>query len=1789
MNLLKLYEDNKYNTETKIRLMCSNLNDNIYFSDEILDILSENGLLSLLLEKDILKRFAFSGKRIYELFKTRTNEDLLRIAKLYYQIRYEDGEKDLTSYTLDDMVNDLVQDFIIDANYNTDNVNVSAITTTKGTQEAGYSNKDIVSTIAVPSIESLAKTEVVTDSSWLMGDFTGTAAPKTYSSGGTTTFYMDHTLENATYDQLRHVKGQAFLSFWVYIPSDAEVFDIPLTTESESLVSRQLWFKFQRVEGKNVFRIYHKNYNISFNSMFPVAKYFLDDSVLENTASTVVGWHHVTIGVMTSECLNPRKLKSVTGGVDTYHKFFLNTWMYWLDGAAFRGVTDSLRLSQHAATPVNILENAMTLSPSAKYMMFLPFGKVSETDYLVSDVTVFSSKVKESSINGLVQSVYNRGRGGDMSPVFSSNPYGRLYLNPLRTSQDAGTTSISYSLSEDVQEENIFEDVASVLTVDKNQKIIIPNSKSQDIDVSMKKIIYNNLERFITYASQSGYVQVLNYIYHNIFKARLNTDHKKGMSLLYQYPYMLSFFKSEQAERLQILTNIASDKYDIEYDILNNGGYLFQNLVAEGSDTTITLSVDNISSLYFNNKNGSVVAKPLVVPQFAGGKMTFQPSVESWVMFDQDIDLDINKPVYIDVAVNEKYKDFLVVGLVGFNSKGGMEFLNYEPDGDGLSYIPITNKGENSMSGGMAFQGTGNTPYHLKNASADVTSWKIVIGVNFLNKTDSSVVVDGIKYYQYYKGNTEQVCLEDVDKNVYQESLLTAAKDRIAGSETSYKAYITSLIGDPTSAFSLPRINSFYAIDASTKVSYTGTVQSYSATANYVSDAITSVYLYLTKATAQSYFINNEKYKLLYSAASKYITIRNLLGMDVVNNDETKNLFIAKMNEYGIGNVVFAQNDFWNYLPYPESTYEAEKLIASIQTYISNREIPAALSVTENQLLAKLDSWIKAKRPIIKLSTPSNVSVVTDNMSANINWDMNYEAIRYEVYVKYTEKPSHFAHTFVTYDSVLTFNNANLPAGANTIVNGKSYTYKIRSISSDSAKNSEWTQEATFMPAPKSVVPVAPSANLSLSFYRNDKAIFYFNPVENAMSYEVQYSINNQTSWQTVTGALFNFVQSRADNVNKTMAAQIPLTTKTNGTVYFARIRAVNSKGNSAWSSVVTGTISITEVCGKPTVNTDLLLVPERSVGYLFFENDPKATSYTLEVSINSNLSYASKEILEFNVTRKEFDYEDLSNKRRAYIRFGLTSTSFGTRYYARIKANNSAGSSAYSSDCIGSIDMSDCGSFLGSNSLMTIFVTEEAGSYPYATCIFNNCFDDQNVLTDFGRRFLKLAFEYVKDNVSNYNAVVDIIQNKIKGNYTNRAIFLENGLNLCYKLYKNLSFSILDKSDAVTIRNVCSSASDFINYGIGCLSTDNNFRFVDKRNCENNFLIQHLDINRSLPYITGTYSEMDYDYINDLYSSGKISVNGYLLSLVMGMLSGHDKSVVVDYQTKGTLNLLVREICSDDNRYRSLKEFLRIYLSSDKTFFSYVSSLNHYPIGSIFDEIRNTFCFDQYTNETDAKLALALKNLEQWKYIFQIHGINYVKPLHINENIGSYYNSDPETLSWFISGGYIDISTMKEKVLIANYVPKLISITTMPTQTYYYVQDRNNEYNKYYAGLEISGGSVVITTFFTPDYNSSLNVYQKDPFVIWETPYYPYLYGITYSPTNSIFQITRNKRYQLPYREIQKVAYLSYWDLEKIKTEKRDLAYLKSSLVFGVKSTYDFYSNFSQLPYINTPLIQVP
>src|SRR5882724_9646501 len=272
---------------------------------------------------------------------------------------------------------------------------------------------------------------------------------------------------------------------------------------------------------------------------------------------------------------------------------------------------------------------------------------------------------------------------------------------------------------------------------------------------------------------------------------------------------------------------------------------------------------------------------------------------------------------------------------------------------------------------------------------------------------------------------------------------------------------------------------------------------------------------------------------------------------------------------------------------------------------------------------------------ITTLTSPTSLTATAASSSQiNLTWTDNSAS---EDGFKIEQSPVDNLH----YTEIATVGPNLTSYSATGLSGGTKYYYRVRAYNVNTISGYSSAQNATTL----SNIPVAPSG-LTITTLQSSKIIIGW--TDNS---------NNGTSFkvQRKQGATGTYTQIATTGAN---ATQYSDTTVTDGTLYYYRVCATNTAGDSAYSNEVNG---ITPLLIPTSLSATAVLSSQ--INLTWTDNSSSESGYKIEHSPVDNLHYTEVGTVGPNVTT----YND-------------TGLSGGTKYYYRVRAYNVNTISGYSS-----------------------------------------------------------------------------------------------------------------------------------------------------------------------------------------------------------------------------------------------------------------------------------------------------------------------------------------------------------------------------------------------------------------------------------------------------------------------------------------------------------------------------
>ncbi|MDQ3928487.1 MAG: fibronectin type III domain-containing protein, partial [Chloroflexota bacterium] len=243
------------------------------------------------------------------------------------------------------------------------------------------------------------------------------------------------------------------------------------------------------------------------------------------------------------------------------------------------------------------------------------------------------------------------------------------------------------------------------------------------------------------------------------------------------------------------------------------------------------------------------------------------------------------------------------------------------------------------------------------------------------------------------------------------------------------------------------------------------------------------------------------------------------------------------------------------------------------------------------------------------------------------------------------------ASSFGTIDKTVTLAANTTSYADSTVAASTTYYYRVKATNAAGSSGYSNTASAT-TPAATPTAPAAPSGLTATAASSSKIDLSWTDNASNEDSYTVERSLDGSTGWTVLTGTLAANTNSYAD------------TSVSPATKYYYRVKASNSGGDSAYSS----TASATTTSALPAAPSNLTAQvagtgTKQKINLKLLDNSTNETGFVLERSLSSDFGVVQKSV---TLAANSTNYSD-------------TGLNASTKYYYRVKATNSAGSSAYS------------------------------------------------------------------------------------------------------------------------------------------------------------------------------------------------------------------------------------------------------------------------------------------------------------------------------------------------------------------------------------------------------------------------------------------------------------------------------------------------------------------------------
>lgn len=225
-----------------------------------------------------------------------------------------------------------------------------------------------------------------------------------------------------------------------------------------------------------------------------------------------------------------------------------------------------------------------------------------------------------------------------------------------------------------------------------------------------------------------------------------------------------------------------------------------------------------------------------------------------------------------------------------------------------------------------------------------------------------------------------------------------------------------------------------------------------------------------------------------------------------------------------------------------------------------------------------------------------------------------------------------------------------LPADSTTythtgLLDGVTYAYRIRAVRNTDNITSAYTATASVNTS-LTTTPLAPTNPVAVGLYPTQIQLSWTDGAHNESGYQLERS--------TASGSGFSLLTTLGAGANGYIDSNLP-----DGTRYYYRVRAINSLGNSAYSSVVFGI--------TPLNAPDEFYITSTSptaIAMVWNDNAANESGYAVERSLTSGSGFSQIATTAANAT----SYTD-------------STVVNGTRYYYRVRAVNALAQSEYAAE----------------------------------------------------------------------------------------------------------------------------------------------------------------------------------------------------------------------------------------------------------------------------------------------------------------------------------------------------------------------------------------------------------------------------------------------------------------------------------------------------------------------------
>jgi LysM repeat protein len=252
---------------------------------------------------------------------------------------------------------------------------------------------------------------------------------------------------------------------------------------------------------------------------------------------------------------------------------------------------------------------------------------------------------------------------------------------------------------------------------------------------------------------------------------------------------------------------------------------------------------------------------------------------------------------------------------------------------------------------------------------------------------------------------------------------------------------------------------------------------------------------------------------------------------------------------------------------------------------------------------ATWSSYVTFNKTSLKPSTPSTPSLEVDNLQAtvsvdNIETDVNATHIQFRIVKNDTG-------TVYTSPEILLKNK--FASYIFKIEAGHEYKATCRAYNSKGRTYSDWASWSSS----QTTIPGAPKSITKLYAYSNNQIYIEWSTVKTAESYEVQYT-TKKDYFDTASSEVTSVTTQEVSQTKMILSIDV-------GDEYFFRVRAINSAGESSWTSIKSCTIGKKPAAPTTWSSTSNAIVGEPVTLYWMHNSVDGSSKQYSELLISTN------------------------------------------------------------------------------------------------------------------------------------------------------------------------------------------------------------------------------------------------------------------------------------------------------------------------------------------------------------------------------------------------------------------------------------------------------------------------------------------------------------------------------------------------------------------------------------------